>query len=133
MRGRVNCIGNKNTCFKSYVRQSYFGEMEVLQKIPRLFSTKAHIECNLLIIDIQNFERILAMFPELNYKLLERAIRRMISTQVSQLRFDHFEGITVNDNFWNEETAKRGWLHTMVEEWLGLIEKKANKSRLSMR
>ena len=49
--GRVNYVcGPQSISFKTIIEKSYFGEIEIFHNTPRLFSARAHVECNLLTI-----------------------------------------------------------------------------------
>lgn len=132
MKGRVDCIGHKNGCFKTYVAQSYFGDIEVLQKIPRLFSTKAASDCNLLMLNSKVFESILNMYPDLCQQLMHKSIKRFLCAQFSIRRFECFSGITKKDGFWSHEKEEQTHLHKMLGIWLNLVEVKAAKDVGSM-
>ena len=57
-------IGPKKTVYKTMVTGSYFGEIEILAKIPRTTQTTAGSNLDLLTIRKSNFEQILLQYPE---------------------------------------------------------------------
>lgn len=127
MKGRVACMESNRTCFKVYVRESYFGDIEILQRTPRIFSTMALSDCTLLSLNPKVFENIRRMFPELCAKLLQRSIRRYISAEIALTRFERYHGITQNDEFWTFEKGSEKQVHRMLDAWLEILFEGAQK------
>ena len=131
LKGRVNCIAQKGSCFKTYIRQSYFGDIEVLQRVPRLFTTKAASDCDFITISSQIVEECLDRFPEICIQLFKKAIKRLLAVRYSMSRFQNFNGITMNDCFWNQGNNEHRNFHRVLELWLNIVKKKANDELLS--
>jgi signal-transduction protein with cAMP-binding, CBS, and nucleotidyltransferase domain len=63
-KGRINYVfGEQHLCYKSYSQGAYFGEMEVILKIPRKYSVQAAIDTDLLSADKSLLITIESDFP----------------------------------------------------------------------
>lgn len=124
MKGRVNCVAEKNGVFKTFIQQSYFGDVETLQRVPRIFSTKAAIECSLLVISSQKLEAALSRFSDLKSLLLSRAVERLMGIELALARFQCFNGITAKDTFWDKKSDPSE-VHTLLTRWLEIVQKKS--------
>jgi len=63
-RGRVNfVVKGSEIVYKSYLRGSYIGEIEVIRKIPRLNNAICYGECEFLVLTKKDFMEVLEEFP----------------------------------------------------------------------
>jgi CRP-like cAMP-binding protein len=94
-RGRVNfVVKGSEIVYKSYLRGSYIGEIEVIRKIPRLNNAICYGECEFLVLMKKDFMEILEEFPNEKREVVrvanERARRNKQSlwetTQLVQLK-----------------------------------------------
>lgn len=77
-KGRVNLVLNFNdVVYKSYVRRSYFGDIEVVKRISRLDNTKTCGECEFLSVSKRDFLQTLEEFPGEAKKIKEIAEERL--------------------------------------------------------
>lgn len=67
--GRVNYLyGSDNLIFKTMPTGSYFGEIELLELVPREFSVLSEIECEMYVLPFkvtykQYFKKLVKNFP----------------------------------------------------------------------
>lgn len=94
-RGRVNfVVKGSEIVYKSYLRGSYIGEIEVIRKIPRINNAICYGECEFLVLSKKDFMEILDEFPNEKREVVrvanERARRNKQSlwetTQLVQLK-----------------------------------------------
>lgn len=77
IKGRVHfVIGPKHTVYKTMTTGSYFGEIEILAKIPRTTVTRAGMNVEVMTINKQAFEKIMKQYPFYANQIQERAIKR---------------------------------------------------------
>ena len=77
-KGRVNFVLNFNDIvYKSYVRRSYFGDIEVLKRISRIDNTKTCGECEFLSVAKRDFLLAMEEFPGEAKKIKEIAEERL--------------------------------------------------------
>jgi CRP-like cAMP-binding protein len=63
-KGRINFVyGEQNLSYKSYSQGAYFGETEVIHKIPRKYTVQAGIDTDLLSADKSILVQIENDFP----------------------------------------------------------------------
>lgn len=70
---------------KSYVENAYFGEVEIFENCPRLFSVRAEVLSELLVLKTDDFLKIIDNFPETKKLLLARAIMKSFNVKFSYL------------------------------------------------
>ena len=64
IKGRVHfVIGPKHTVYKTMTTGSYFGEIEILAKIPRTTVTRAGMNVEVMTINKAAFEKIMKQYP----------------------------------------------------------------------
>ena len=129
LKGRINCIFKTKICFKSYVKGSYFGDIEIFKKAPRVFTTRAQYNSCLLAIDAQKLLSTLKKYPNYHRNLLQRSIKRYLSIFVSMKQIKLYEGMVPNDGFWTTDRKSSGMLresHYMneISLWLENINQK---------
>lgn len=77
-KGRVNLVLNLNDIvYKSYVRKSYVGEIEVIKRISRIDNAKTCGECEFLSVGKKDFLMAMEEFPEEARKIREVAEERL--------------------------------------------------------
>jgi len=77
-KGRVNLVLNFNdVVYKSYVRRSYFGDIEVVKRISRIDNSKTCGECEFLSVSKRDFLLAMEEFPGEAKKIKEIAEERM--------------------------------------------------------
>ena len=77
LTGRLACVyGPRNTAFKSIVAGAYWGEVELIELIPREYSVMTEEDCELLIMSKGLFETMMGEFPTVAQKVRETAIVR---------------------------------------------------------
>ena len=100
LEGRVNCLGSRSICFKSYVEGSYFGEVEVIHNCPRLFSAKAQEHSTLLKLTTEQFKRLVDHCPEFYTQILQQSVKRHMKIKISMEETKKFELVLRNEAFW---------------------------------
>jgi CRP-like cAMP-binding protein len=77
VKGRACYVtGKNNFCFKSLQRGSYFGEVEVMRQIPRRFTVKAVIDCEMLTMSRQLINYVRSDFKSIAQEMEEVADAR---------------------------------------------------------
>lgn len=83
--GRVNFVlSQNNTIFKTMVKGSYFGEIELLEQIPREFTTMTEGNCEFLVMNKSLFEVILKEYPKVSESFKAVASTRKVRNLVAQ-------------------------------------------------
>jgi hypothetical protein len=118
MDGRVNCLGERSLCFKSYSRGSYFGDVEVFCKCPRLFAVRAECSTTLALINVIHLESAFKVYRESRIRIMKRAIERMLKINIGMKRIEPFDMIIRNDPFWKVSDRADDLLHPMIVDWL---------------
>lgn len=64
-KGRANfIIENSGIVYKSFLKGSYFGECEIIQRIHREDTTQAYGNCEFLVLDSKQFRYLLEEYPD---------------------------------------------------------------------
>jgi hypothetical protein len=121
MKGRVSCMLRSQACFKTYTEESYFGDIEVLKNVPRIFSVRANTKCSIMIISRDMIDRSCRTYPELQADLYRRSIKRLISLRIAMSSFKCYDGINSKDAFWHKFTLDKDSLHDSVSIWLNKV------------
>jgi len=58
--GRVSCLLSGGVCFKTYVEGSYFGDLDSLNHMRRLFTVRAEEPLKLAVLDRDQLEQVLS-------------------------------------------------------------------------
>lgn len=117
---------SKRVCFKTYIQGSYFGDIEIYKKCPRMFSVRAQVNSTLLLVNGEHFRNTMDGYPNYSFQLMGQSIRRYLSLLYSLKKIDHFDGITHKDPFWKEvkEEDNNIKLNKKVGKWLDRINEK---------
>ena len=101
VKGRVHfVIGPKKTVYKTMTTGSYFGEIELIAKIPRTTETKAGTNLDLLTISKQNFEQIMLEYPEYAQEIHQIAKKRNHLMKQSIKKIKRLIPISKDSTFW---------------------------------
>ena len=106
-------MGKYNTCFKTLIESSYFGEIELYQNSSRLFTIQASSECHLLIIRKEDFERILSSFPDYEAQAKEIAHKKLLHINESLEKIKDLQTIRITSDFWGKQTKN---IYQLVQE-----------------
>lgn len=118
MDGRVNCLGERSLCFKSYSRGSYFGDVEVFCKCPRLFAVRAECSTTLALINVIHLESAFKVYRESRMRIMKKAIQRLLKINIGMKKIAPFDMIIRNDPFWKISNDADHLLHPMIANWL---------------
>ena len=119
----MNSLIYKRGCFKTHVKGGYFGEIEVLSMLPRLFTTCAQDNSTLLAIHGGHIRKIMSRYPNHQFKFMEKTIRRFLMISYSIKKLQMFEAITHKDAFWSEpEPPSEVRFSAEVGKWFELVE-----------
>ena len=76
-RGRVNfVVKGSEIVYKSFLRGSYLGEIEVIRHVPRLNNAIGYGECEFLVLGKKDFSDILSEFPNERKEIIKIADER---------------------------------------------------------
>ena len=102
--GRVALItGKYNTCFKTLVEGSYFGEIEIYENSSRATTVQACTECHLLTISKDDFEGIMSIFPDYDKEFREIAQKKLEKINESLEHIKDLQTIKLNSEFWRKQ------------------------------
>lgn len=118
IEGRVNCIAESSMCFKTFIKGSYFGDIEIFQKSPRLFSVKAETHSTLAMINVVTLEKAFEVYKQSKIIILGRAMDRQIKINMSLIRIKIYGSIKRNDLYWNRFPGNLNELHWEFQDWL---------------
>lgn len=78
MKGKIDLlIEHTNWVFKSFIRGAYFGEIEVIEKAPRLCTVKARDQVDLLVMHKKFYHTLIEPeFPEVADQMKSLAEKR---------------------------------------------------------
>lgn len=129
LKGRINMLLSKKICFKSFIKGSYFGDIELFKKSPRLCSARAETNSTLLVISGEKLQAVLAQYPSSQSCVLKATLKRYISFKLGLEKFKDYEGITRGNKFWDQENFSEKNLvdesiKNMTENWLANIHQK---------
>lgn len=66
----------------------FFGEMAILEDLPRTASARAHTDCGLLRIDHSTFDQLIRHNPEISIRMLRKLCHRLRTTNPALLEAD---------------------------------------------
>jgi hyperpolarization activated cyclic nucleotide-gated potassium channel 1 len=84
-KGRVNLVNENEICYKSFLRGSFIGEVELVLKTSRLDSVQACRETECLKMSKQSFFSVLSEFPTIGRELTAVAKERAQRNQKARL------------------------------------------------
>lgn len=87
LKGRVMVKDKMNAVLFSYVKGSYFGEMEVLKKTDRKTSTQIEETAHLLKIESDDFLSVLDKYPDVKQEVWSIADNRLLALQEKKNKF----------------------------------------------
>ena len=87
LKGRVMVKDKMNAVLFSYVKGSYFGEMEVLKKTDRKTSTQIEETAHLLKIESDDFLSVLDKYPDVKQEVWSIAENRLLALQEKKNKF----------------------------------------------
>lgn len=115
--GRINCLTKGSVCIKSFIAGSYFGDIELLLNLPRMFATKVQETAKLIMIPGQSIKQLQYQNQRFYSLFLKRTVKRYIGINIAKKRCEIFTNITHKDDFWNVvQTVKP--ISTQVNAWL---------------
>lgn len=83
--GRVNYVyKHLNTIFKTEVKGSYFGEVELLGQVPREFSTLTEGNCEFLVMNKATFKQVMKEYPKVAQQITETAANHKALSLLAQ-------------------------------------------------
>lgn len=114
----MNCLGERSLCFKSYSRGSYFGDVEVFCKCPRLFAVRAECSTTLALINVIHLESAFRVYRESHMRIMKKALQRLLKVNIGMKKIGPFDLIIRNDPFWKRADSSDQLLHPMIADWL---------------
>lgn len=87
VKGKVNFMYGPNSVFKTTSTGSYFGEIELLEQIPREFSTMSEDNCEFMLMNRAIFEEVMKEYPKIAAQIKEAAAERKVQYLESQYEF----------------------------------------------
>lgn len=82
--GRISFVfGKKNLVFKSMIPGSYFGEIEMIEQIPREYGAMSVGECSLLVMPKSVFQYMMRQYPKISTEVKEVALIKKLKIDSS--------------------------------------------------
>lgn len=116
--GRVNCLQGRNICFKNYVQGSYFGDIEYLAELRRLFSIRAEEPTVLLAIPAEALTRVYKENPDSHLIQWRISLKRYLCFKACIKKASAFQKITNNDEWWDQPNTTDVEINKRFESWL---------------
>ena len=107
LEGRLSCFGLRSTCFKTYVKGSYVGDIETIQNCSRLFAVKTQQKTTALKLTTDLVKSLQSTYPEFYTQILQQSVKRLIKIRSSRKTVRKFELVARNDLFWNSGATNR--------------------------
>jgi hypothetical protein len=102
---------------KSFISGSYFGDLELILNIPRLFSTKAQDTSKLIMIPTQSIKALKLQNQRFYLQFIKRTLKRLIGVSIAKKRCEIFTNITYKDEFWSAAHVNQP-ISVQVSTWL---------------
>lgn len=118
IEGRVNCLGERSLCFKTYNKGSYFGDIEIFSKGPRLFSVRAEYSTTLAIVNVPCLMSAFKVYRESKVHIMQRSIERLLKANIAMQRIKTFNKVIRSDPFWSVQKKGHDYLHYQIQDWL---------------
>ncbi len=101
MSGRASCLLKGGLCLKTFTKGSYFGDIDALNHMRRLFTVRA----------------------EEPLKLAVLTLKRYISYLQALKKIKHFFKVSRTNEWWDDAAATQNVkpINCLVEEWLNMV------------
>ena len=119
--GRVDCLLGRNICFKKYIKGSYFGDIEFVGGMRRLFSVRAETATTLIAIPVDALKEVYKMYPQCQLQQWRNTLMRYLYYKEAHKRASFFSKITYNDEWWEKENDFDDVLRGKFVRWFDRI------------
>ena len=111
-----------NVCFKTYVQGSYFGDIDALNSMTRLFTVRAEEPLKLAVLDRDQLEHVLSSDTSINYIIMKRSLKRYIRYHISMKRISNYNKISMNNDYWMKDCMKDNVdINSKITTWLSFL------------
>jgi CRP-like cAMP-binding protein len=109
---------------KYYTQGSYFGDIDALNHMRRLFTVRAEEPLKLAVLDRDQLEQVLSSDPSNRLVVREKTLKRYISYLQALKKIKHFFRISRSNEWWDDrEKDFEKPINKKVEKWLEVIVK----------
>ena len=117
--GKVSCRLPGGICIKYYTQGSYFGDIDALNHMRRLFTVRAEEPLKLAVLDRDQLEQVLSSDPSNRLVVREKTLKRYISYLQALKKIKHFFRISRSNEWWDErEKDFEKPINKKVGKWL---------------
>jgi CRP-like cAMP-binding protein len=107
---------------KYYTEGSYFGDIDALNHMRRLFTVRAEEPLKLAVLDRDQLEQVLSSDPSNRLVVREKTLKRYISYLQALKKIKHFFRISRSNEWWDEQQKDfEKPINKKVEKWLEVI------------
>ena len=133
LSGKVNCLLGRNICFKKYVEGSYFGDIEFMGRMRRLFSIRAEVPTVLVALPTCKIEEVFKSHHQSLLNQWRRTIKRYLHFKLSMRKAFFYRKITNNSDWWDVTNHKDMVIFSKMQRWFDEVAARASvkeKSRI---
>jgi CRP-like cAMP-binding protein len=129
--GKVSCRLPGGICIKYYTQGSYFGDIDALNHMRRLFTVRAEEPLKLAVLDRDQLEQVLSSDPSNRLVVREKTLKRYISYLQALKKIKHFFRVSKANEWWEEqEREQEKSINKLIEEWLNVVLDYKKKKRV---
>ena len=125
LSGKVNCLLGRNICFKKYVEGSYFGDIEFMGRMRRLFSIRAEVPTVLVALPTSKIEAVFKSHHQSLLNQWRRTIKRYLHFKLSMRKAFFFRMITNNSDWWEVTNHKDLLIFSKMQRWFDEVAARA--------
>ena len=108
---------------KYYTQGSYFGDIDALNHMRRLFTVRAEEPLKLAVLDRDQLEQVLSSDPSNRLVVREKTLKRYISYLQALKKIKHFFKVSRTNEWWDDALTSQNTkpINSLVEEWLNMV------------
>ena len=104
---------DRNLCFKTYTKGSYFGDFEFFRNSCRMFSVRAEKPCVLMKVSSESLNEAFKVYRETKYIVMHKSFFRYLRYKKSIFQIFQYQSITMNDEYWKNDRKFTGIENTI--------------------
>ena len=118
----MSCRVGRDICFKTFIKGSAFGDLEVFAQKYRLFSTQAETDLRLCVIDREELFDALSKDANSEKIILGNIVHKYINYSHSINRIKPYDMTAMNSPWWEDEDTAIWNVNKKVDQWLLSIQ-----------
>ncbi len=104
---------DRNLCFKTYTKGSYFGDFEFFRNSCRMFSVRAEKPCVLMKFSSESLNEAFKVYRETKYIVMRKSFLRYLKYKNAIFDICQYQSITMNDEYWKNDRRFTGRENTI--------------------